>query len=1357
MAYMPQTPQKALPGAYIQTPAHQSQALNQRGQIAQPAIQRPEPEDIPPISRAAKAVNEALQEESRYPELDNYIGQGISSEYEVSTQPAWAPFQKIKMYPIPDRIFEQYNRAQVSTIMGLFADFNHAWVAIDNALYLWDYTHPNPELVSFEDASYTITAVRLVVPRPGVFVPSIIRLLVVATASDIILVGMSAQTASHGGKMIALYSLKMSTPVKGLDVDIIEGSDSTGRIFFAGRGSDDVYEFTYQQEEKWFSNRCARINHTSKGYSTFTPSIRFGQKAQQEIVVQMVVDDSRKLLYTLSSKSTIRTFFLKNTGTLDLAITKPLGQTLSNVGHMTSQTDLISPSMSIASISAISVQEAVKTHLVATTSTGCRLFMSATSSYGSYSSSSNAPTSMQVQHVKFPPAGAPGAQQNQSTQSTQLTQYSNGPPVNTFSRALVPTRTAVRYAPGYFLAFVVRDPQAGTDLLFASGPDSGRIAQRSQDQQRPSRYPELAIWLNLGSRAEDVGLATGGFAASSNALGFGNELAVQFDQPSSEIAILTNTGVHMLRRRRLVDIFAAALRFGGGAEGLDGEVKRFIRQYGRDEMASTALAVACGQASDVTSESRLAKVSDPDVLELARKSFIEYGGKPIFNENSRLDKSMPAIDLVRPSPRHEGLARYISRLLRSIWKAPIILERSTPTGGFSVVSIVSLSKLQEVSQDLVKLKEFLNTNKSFIEGLAGPEVLGNINTRQEEIGLQGEHRALHSLVVLIDRVIEGLAFVLVLIDEKIEETILSLSQESRQQVRNLTYEGLCSTELGNVLAKDLVKAIVNRNIVSGSNVETVAEALRRRCGSFCSADDVVIFKAQEYMKRGAEAGADSDVCREYLNESLRLFKQVAGSLSMEQLQWAVDLYISLQFYAGSIQLCLDKAQESDRGNRALTWVQEGRPQGVGLPPAPYFFLPLTRGQDKRVEAFEGRKKCYDLIYQVIKSVEESRMSSPDFVDGHLTLGGKRRREATDEIDSSDDEVFQTNLYDWYLQNDRADQLLAVESPYVITYLERRSSDDIAHADLLCRYYMQKERYPDAAVVQLALAKSQFELSLDRRIEYLSNARTNASTTRPGIVRSSRVEVLREISDLLDVANIQSDLLQRLKGDSRISAERRPGVMEELDGSVLPLSVLFNTYCEPAYYFDLCILIYEAADHRVASDIKATWQNLLERVHVEAEESAQGPEPYEMIAEKVRSLGNKLGLSAIMFPIAELLPMLKRYAYNFQPNSKPETWVLDVFIDLQVPFEAIYAVLEGMFYNDEAPFQGRNRRLIGNDIVYIARLWFQDSIRGSGFAFGGEDNAIAVSGMLQMVMQSGLDERRLEECQNLRMRIENMLR
>lgn len=851
--------------------------------------------------------------------------QVVSSEYDISSQAAWAPFQRVKMYDIPDKIFEQYNRAQVNTMMGLFADFNHAWVSIDNALYLWDYTHPNPELVGFEEQPNSITAVRLVVPRAGVFIPQITRLLVVATTTELCLVGLSAQSASSGGYSVSLYSTRLSISIKGINVNLIEGSAASGRIFFSGRGSDDLYEVTYQQEERWFQNRCARINHTSKGISTFAPRLPFGQRPQQEHLTQISVDDTRRLVYTLSSQSTIRTFHMKPNGGLDLVISKPLSMTLNNIGHMTTKSDLISPKMTLVSINPISSQESSKIHLMTTTSTGCRVFMSATSSYGwSVTDSSNAPNNMQVQHVKFPPPDSSAP--HTTLPQTSLNDNKSTQNINNGSKALIPTRSAVRYPPGYCFSFVSKDPQGITDMLFVSSPDSGRIT-RSQESSGPSRYAELGIWFNLGSRAEDIGLASAPFSAASSPTGFGNELAVQYDKIASEVAILTNTGVHTLRRRRLVDIFAAAIRTGGGSEALEAEVKKFIHKYGRGETASTALAVACGQGLDVA-DSHVAKITDPDVLEYARKAFIEFGGKPQINENSLIDPSIPAIDTVRPSPRHEGLSLYMARLVRSIWKAPVAQEMMSASGGLTVFPAVGLSKLREIQQDLSNIKDFFQTNKSFIEGLAGPEALGRVSSQQEEISLQAEHRALHSLQILVNDMIEGISFALVLFDERIEEIVLSLSNETRRQLRNLTYEDLFSTASGKDLAKELVKAIVNRNIASGSNVETIAEALRRRCGNFCSADDVIIFKAQEQLKRASEAGGGSEFGRTLLNESLRLFKQVAGNLAMEQLQWAVEQFLQMQFFAGAIQLALDVAQESDRGNRALTWIQEGRPEEV---------------------------------------------------------------------------------------------------------------------------------------------------------------------------------------------------------------------------------------------------------------------------------------------------------------------------------------------------------------------------------------------------------------------------------------------
>ncbi|KAI9800855.1 MAG: hypothetical protein M1825_003638 [Sarcosagium campestre] len=1370
MSFGPQTPQRPLPGTFLKTPAasRQVSASNPTdpfgplypslpksndqitiskdaslplGQPA-PAPTTTEGETLKPIERAARVINETLIQESRFPELDSYVGQGISSDYDIVTSPAWAPFQSSKSYEIPERIFEQYNQAQVSTLMGLFASYNLAWITIDNALYLWDFTRPNPELSGFEDQPNSITAVNLLKPKPGVFLPAISHILAIATTAEIVLVGLSFDLSASGTRSINLYQTKMALSVKGMHVNLIQGSSASGRIFFTSKGDNDVYELTYQQEEKWFYNRCAKVNHTARGLASLTPSLTFRQRTSEH-PVQMVIDDSRDLLYTLSSSSGIRTFYMTPPNGLEFTIDRSLSEIFSNIGHMTSRTELLAPGVYIVSIQAISANEATKLHLMATTSTGCRLFMSATAASSFLSGSvSGKPTSMQVQHIKFPPPRA-GTQSVQTNSPGQRGPY-QGPAVDTASKALANTRMARRFPPGYFFCFVPNAHKNTTDSIFVSAPDSGRI-NRPHDlsQVRMTAYQEQAMWLPLESRAEDVGVLSPPFGASSRPAGFGNELAIQFDMPSSEFAILTNTGIHTYRRRRLVDMFASAIRHRSGEETVEADVKKFIRLYGRGETTATALAVTCGQGQDVTADSRVARIMDPDVIEAAWRTFIEYGGKPVLNEDSVIDQTALTIDNVRPSPRHDGIALYISRLVRSIWKAHVVLESTSPTGGLAVKSSVSSTKLLDIQRDLTKLQDFLEANRSFIDGLAGPESLLRVSTRQDEIALQAEHRALHALLVLVSSIIEGISFVLVLFDERVEEILLSIADTTRQQVRNLSFEGLFATAAGKDLAKELVKAIVNRNIANGANVDTVAEALRRRCGSFCSADDVIIFKAQEQIKRAQEAGGTSDFGRRLLNESLRLLQQVAGSLSMEHLNWAIDQYLAMQFYAGGIQLALNVAKETDRGNRALAWINDGRP------------LP-----DARQNAFAARQSVYRLIHRIIVILDDVSRNVPQTLDGNLTDAATRRNEANHVIDNSNDEVFQFTLYDWYLEQGWADRLLGIQSTYVASYLQGKAKQSLAHADLLWRYFSQQSRYFEAATVQLQLAKSDFAISLEKRIEYLSKARANASTSSAGIDRVSRQALLREVSELLDVANIQDDLLARLRNEPRLKAqpEREAQVLQQLDGKVIGLTEvrftppplpslvileanprvkLYNNYADQASYYDICLLIYQAADHRNTAHIGGTWQNLIEQVHAKALRDGQ-PQPYEAIAEKVRSLGSRLGLSENTFPIPILLPLLERYSYEHQRDVAPPEWVIDIFLDLHAPPETLLASLESIYFNDEAPFRGRNRRPIATDIVRLCRRWYSDTKRSPNGPFGGDlDETVRVSETLGVLLKDNV--------------------
>jgi nuclear pore complex protein Nup155 len=171
---------------------------------------------------------------------------------------------------------------------------------------------------------------------------------------------------------------------------------------------------------------------------------------------------------------------------------------------------------------------------------------------------------------------------------------------------------------------------------------------------------------------------------------------------------------------------------------------------------------------------------------------------------------------------------------------------------------------------------------------------------------------------------------------------------------------------------------------------------------------------------------------------------------------------------------------------------------------------------------------------------------------------RRKHEAYEQINNSDDEVFQNYLYDWYMSKGWAERLLEINSPFVVDYLRQSAEKDLAHADLLWRYFAHYNDFLSAAETQYQLAKSTLPLSLARRIEYLSRARTNASTRMTGFSetgvrnKQSRQELLRNITDHLDIANIQIDVLQKIKSDERLSGQRRAEVIKHLDGQIHPL-------------------------------------------------------------------------------------------------------------------------------------------------------------------------------------------------------------
>jgi nuclear pore complex protein Nup155 len=103
------------------------------------------------------------------------------------------------------------------------------------------------------------------------------------------------------------------------------GHNQSGRIFMGGQDGC-LYELLYQgnpielfsnkqlAEDGWFVKKCRKVNHTSSMVSTYLPS--FLKWTQDDHIIDMAVDQSRNILYTLSDKkSCIQVYDLGPNGT----------------------------------------------------------------------------------------------------------------------------------------------------------------------------------------------------------------------------------------------------------------------------------------------------------------------------------------------------------------------------------------------------------------------------------------------------------------------------------------------------------------------------------------------------------------------------------------------------------------------------------------------------------------------------------------------------------------------------------------------------------------------------------------------------------------------------------------------------------------------------------------------------------------------------------------------------------------------------------------------------------------------------------------------------------------------------------
>ena len=73
-----------------------------------------------------------------------------------------------------------------------------------------------------------------------------------------------------------------------------------------------------------------------------------------------------------------------------------------------------------------------------------------------------------------------------------------------------------------------------------------------------------------------------------------------------------------------------------------------------------------------------------------------------------------------------------------------------------------------------------------------------------------------------------------------------MTYRSRQTLVHRTYADLSTIIKGRDIARNLVSAIINMQIGPNSSVDALFNALQQRCGSFCSADEALLYKVWRY-------------------------------------------------------------------------------------------------------------------------------------------------------------------------------------------------------------------------------------------------------------------------------------------------------------------------------------------------------------------------------------------------------------------------------------------------------------------------------------------------------------------------------
>ncbi|PRW05942.1 nuclear pore complex Nup155 isoform B [Chlorella sorokiniana] len=1184
--------------AYAPPSAWQDLGPRQAAPSAAPAAAAAAPAEL---ANSWKHIRNVVSTDSRQADLYDLLSHSVR-ETQYSFTPAGWPSLVRPLSPVlaemPGMVLERYNACQTVAFCGVFPEIKRAWASVDNSLFLWRFDKWQDVPIEYGGEEQAIVAVGLAHPRPGVFVEAIQHLLVLCTTTEIVLLGVCCSPGPSGSgdacEELTLQPLPLySVPADNVTM-VSVASTADGRIFLGG-ADGHLYELQYSASDSWRSKRCQKICHTGglrQLLPSFLPSFLFGSPSA---LVDICCDDQRHILYTRSQASMLQVFDLGPDGKAAPTKVAESGDFLADAARALGGRDVFGrgggdrKGAAVVYMAPIPPSQSHRLHLLTVTADGRRVYWAAASSrYGS------------------DPAGPrPDRLRAEVARQAMPSSAASGG---------VGRIGGAGHAPARGLEVVAAHYSNGVLLLAeaAAGESRTRLFMLSRDLTIPPVGTATGAHVAVAGLREAVSqleVPTPGEACAIRSvprpapllLGGLLETAVRDELTSQNLGVaprfvmVTTAGVLEMEKLRPVDVLAQLLEQRDATK-----LEVFFKSYGPAEAAAICILLATAgppQASAAVVAQAKAALDNPRLCgepqlreadgAAAGGAAAAFGVAPAAADDGlAAGFDMGAVVPVSEpewSGAHHGLCLYASRVLQAVWDEQVVVPmRGSPQLLKCKLSQDALQSLEDKLRALdAFLGDYVQRRRARRPTAAAPgtdaaalAAMPAAKRQRLEDAQQAELKRTEAVRALVARAAQACFLLRVLAEHNLGRMAARLDEPARAQLRGLRFREWVASEDGEALATQLISVLVAEHLsASGGVAEDLAAALQRGCGAYFREDDKLYYQASGLLQRAEAAAAAAD--REALaREAVSLMLRVPLAVDLAQV---VPQLAYLRAVQALVDLPVRKAAAID-------------PHNVAAQPGP----------EGEAAAQRRDEVCYSHTMAVMRLLIDRTAATPALEALGKSLSdaerGAFRQQLLARAAAAQDPCFHDALYATLVQLRAVKELLALDTPYLEGYLVRAggllgaasgaavgplSASQVAHVEVLARFYISRHEYSKAAQV--------YELLADR-------------ASGPGEQAVSLVQ--REEAYQAAVLQAKSygdaELLDRLEGKARIVAlqqrladtlaaavaaepegsgarEDAEAAVAELRAAPKPLEVLYNDYAVPSQNWPLCLEMVHLAN------------------------------------------------------------------------------------------------------------------------------------------------------------------------------------